>query len=71
MAELKPCPFCGGTHIKAGAFGISPDCYIMCEDCGASIEKMVAWGNMNPEEHDQKCWSVLVEAWNRRCTDAE
>ncbi len=69
MAELKPCPFCGGTNVKLGAFSISPDCYVICNDCGASIEKSVAWGNMNTKEHDQKCLSVLTEAWNRRAED--
>lgn len=66
---LKPCPFCGGTNIQLGAFSISADCFIVCDDCGASIEKTVAWDNMTMEEHDQKCRGVLAEAWNRRAED--
>ena len=64
--QLKPCPFCGGSNIKMNAFGISADCYIICEDCGAMIEKTVPWGMMNQESHDRVCAIGLTEAWNKR-----
>jgi hypothetical protein len=63
--ELKPCPFCGGTNLKAGAFSVSADCYIRCE-CGANIELEVPWGKMNVKEHDEACRQALEKAWNRR-----
>lgn len=51
------------------AYKISPECYVLCLECGASIERTVHWGDMIVEEHDKKCWEVLLEAWNRRAND--
>lgn len=67
--ELKPCPFCGGTNMRIKTIKISPECYIICQDCGVSITKAVDWDNMNMEEHDEKCRELLIEAWNRRIKD--
>lgn len=66
MRELKPRPFCGSANIRDGAFSISPDCFVLCEDCGASIETEVPWGDMTEKEHDQECWKELERRWNRR-----
>lgn len=66
MEELKPCPFCEGSNITIHASSISPDCYIICGDCGASIERDVSWGDMDEPGHDRACAAALVEAWNRR-----
>ena len=63
MAELKPCPFCGGTRLFVGTFA---ECkmqrYAVCCDyleggCGASIG-----GNCRTERE-------AIEAWNRRVTE--
>ena len=64
--ELKPCPFCGGTNIKSGAYSIAPECYMLCENCGCSIELAIPWDDMNEKQHDEKCWDALTKAWNRR-----
>ena len=69
MDEVKPCPFCGGKEMSMSAFGISPDCFIMCESCGAFMEKEVPWNGMTPKQHDEECKRVLTEAWNRRVSD--
>jgi hypothetical protein len=40
--ELKPCPFCGGDDIRqeygAGSKPPYNDPYVVCVDCGASVE---------------------------------
>lgn len=64
--ELKQCPFCGGDDIQMSAFSISSDCYIICNTCGAVIEKSVPWNDMTQEEHDDECKKVLIKAWNTR-----
>lgn len=64
--QLKKCPFCGGDDIQMSAFSISSDCYIICNTCGAVIEKSVPWNDMTQEEHDDECKKVLIEAWNTR-----
>ena len=55
MANLKPCPFCGGEVILETVDGNSPEeCYIYCPECG--FESGVY--------SDPK---FIVEKWNRRC----
>ena len=66
MKDLKPCPFCGGTNLKTGAFCIDPGCYVECE-CGAQLYLEIAWEEgMTREEHDEACADALLAAWNRR-----
>ena len=75
-AELKPCPFCGGTYIKIS----TSDCllvkdfvyargsvYIGCPKCGAII------GFWNPKENGGKIGAKekAIKAWNRRADDEE
>lgn len=69
MAELKPCPFCGGEEIVMYSFDISSECVLRCLTCGAVIETVVPWGEMDKEQHDEECKRVLTEAWNRRVND--
>ncbi len=66
MSKLKSCPFCGGNEISMGAFSLSDECYIRCENCGVSFESEVEWGDLTEKEHDKKCSVVLVKAWNTR-----
>ncbi len=54
MAELKPCPFCGGEVILETVDGNSPEeCYIYCPEC--YFESGVY---SKPQ--------FIVEKWNRR-----
>ena len=70
MAELKPCPFCGG---KAGARrGYDVDGYItysiVCHKCGTGIFRAV------PKEWVWDAYtspSEAAEAWNRRAGEQE
>lgn len=64
MAELKPCPFCGGNaslghdHLGLGAS------YVRCEKCGVeSIRFMKSFEVASDDE--------AVEFWNRRADNAE
>lgn len=67
MAELKPCPFCGGTDIKMYAYSIAPECSVECQQCGARIDASVPWRRIDTEAlHDHKCWKKLAKKWNRR-----
>lgn len=52
--ELKPCPFCGGTHIRFDLHRGDRDVWSMCcYDCGATF----------PNRYKKE---LLVECWNRR-----
>ena len=51
MAELKPCPFCGG---KAKVFDDAGSYVIWCESCPGGVED-----NYLTEDE-------IVLAWNRR-----
>lgn len=60
MAELKPCPFCGGAEAKLkthnsrkGLLGIKEFYYVRCQICRASASVMFT--------RDE-----AIEAWNRR-----
>ena len=59
MAELKPCPFCGGEarpvlyHNFAGTYIRH---YVRCQQCLATTDKY--------EKRD-----IAIEAWNRREED--
>lgn len=60
------CPKCGGEELHAGAFLISPDCYLTCSSCGFEIEEEVSWsGCNNVKEHDRRCMQYLKEVWNK------
>jgi Lar family restriction alleviation protein len=58
MAELKPCPFCGGDAYCAS--GLSPHadvrCIVTCEDCNIRTPL-----KMTKEE--------AIEAWNWRAEE--
>ena len=67
MAELKPCPFCGGTDILmrdvSGMFGKSSHArtyhYVQCSDCfsqtgyhGTKSKTIEAWNTRTQKERD-------------------
>ena len=60
MAELKPCPFCGGRAVLNGGEKISEGggdyWWVQCHECFASTH-----GNADRE--------TAIEAWNRRASD--
>ena len=63
MAELKPCPFCGGeahTAIKHGFGGRMA--LVICGNCEASGEAFYAENYFIEEKATEKA----IEAWNRR-----
>ncbi len=55
MAELKPCPFCGGEACVQ-FYPFEPAAEVVCSECGA---RGTAWFGEKNEER-------AIEAWNRR-----
>lgn len=56
MNELKPCPFCGSTHLREyTAYPIS-NWVIACKDCGGKMS-----GSFTREE--------AYNNWNRRANE--
>ena len=56
MAELKPCPFCGGkeAYLTVNYYG---DSYVRCPNCGA-----VVWGGDDERPNEKRA----IKLWNRR-----
>lgn len=66
MAELKPCPFCGGeaAYIKEEDKEFGQVSSVYCENCGARGEFFLV--------SDSYCSKdKAIEAWNRRESDGE
>ncbi len=69
MAEIKPCPFCGGEIIRINAYGFGYYS-VECLGCGVetarykSVSKYLE-GNLSFEEKARKAIEA-IEAWNRR-----
>ncbi|MBR6738803.1 MAG: Lar family restriction alleviation protein [Oscillospiraceae bacterium] len=55
MAELKPCPFCGGSAVTGFAIWDYNYWGVTCVACGAYVP-------VNYGESEEKA----IEAWNRR-----
>ena len=70
VAELKPCPFCGGSamlKVVESVFGnktilrcTRPDCYMSYQN------GFTSWHNGDTKEHAEL---RLTTAWNRRAED--
>ena len=65
MAELKPCPFCGGEVEETGGscnFGKKiMTLNVKCRKCGTSVAMKTAWKT--------NAYIEAVEAWNRIARD--
>ena len=62
MAELKPCPFCGGRAKFA---------YIMPYN-GVTCTKCKAWGKTIIDSYEQQDGKAeAIKAWNRRAEDGK
>lgn len=70
MAELKPCPFCGGKAI----FIHLATCHgeIACiGDCGFKSTDYWDEPMTNPREERVKWYTLAASAWNRRANDGK
>ena len=74
MAELKPCPFCGGkpyletrhrAFIKAKTTRVA---FVRCRECEARTQRfeLTDFGHTSYSEEANK---KAIEAWNRRVQD--
>lgn len=68
MADLKPCPFCGGNDLSVHTHDVQPDNYhggyVTCIDCdaqGADAISLNGWLATTEEAE-----VAAVAAWNRR-----
>ena len=60
MAELKPCPFCGGrAEISQGRYDGKDTSYVMCKECMAQGEFFIVSTKYASDEK-------AIKAWNRR-----
>lgn len=71
MAELKPCPFCGGEALvwtQNGKYDYFA--YIRCDTCSARSKTVVTKLEIDEEGFwDSTAYIRLVAAWNRRAED--
>lgn len=75
MAELKPCPFCGGREVNydyryVGRNRFREEAYITflkCDICGAQTKAMSFDGNDRDDREATE--AKVMEAWNRRAED--
>ena len=64
MAELKPCPFCGGKAIHIATSTVSGVVY--CRSCDIATSKFWDDPMSEPAESRKKWYELANEAWNRR-----
>ena len=68
MAELKPCPFCGGDNIivVTTVWGVKMECFV----CGANVGSSKDNGSYKTLNNARKYhYKKAVAAWNRRAAD--
>lgn len=83
MAELKPCPFCGGAaelNFRIPLFGIG-GANIVCTRCKAmvrdtryfenGIDAEAGYYQRTTIETISGCIERVIEAWNRRADNVE
>lgn len=73
MAELKPCPFCGGTKLKIDSkrtfqYGGKKHCSVTVRCMKCHARSPVVGINMPDGRYNEReiCESAVIEAWNRR-----
>ena len=83
MAELKPCPFCGGTDIRyslkiTGHFDVRYHATMYCNKChcyGArTLTGMVHhydYKGRTVIKNDATIKAAAIEAWNRRAENGK
>lgn len=61
MAELKPCPFCGGkAELKKREYGDNTGfAYVLCKDCGNKTQEF-------DKSLDLCAVDEAIKSWNRR-----
>ena len=64
MAELKPCPFCGGEAVLEHDYCARGYSYVRCGKCGVKGFMFCMKFNKSSDEE-------AIEAWNRRYTPSE
>lgn len=62
MAELKPCPFCGGK----GRLFVSNGVRVLCTKCGVTT-----WTAVDSERIETSAVEDVIKAWNRRKNNNE
>lgn len=79
MADLKPCPFCGGkADIKHGTIFMDETYMVRCETCFCMTNRffvnnasLLPDGKPNPKTKYTALQAInkAVESWNRRADD--
>ena len=72
MAELKPCPFCGGTAHTVGFKHGAEIYFVICGDCGAEMARRNGdeyIGDVDLFFDSEFVKNATIEAWNRRAED--
>ena len=59
MAELKPCPFCGGKALLSHDHAGEGASYVRCEKCGLESVRFIKSFECASDDR-------AVEFWNRR-----
>ena len=73
MAELKPCPFCGGRARTVGLSHGAEIYFVICSDCEVEVCRSIH----NVSLADQIFLdpdiikNAAIEAWNRRAEDGK
>ena len=69
MAELLPCPFCGGEAVmyhQSSKYTDYDGNFIHCRECGCRTKLFECFGNTGKTHSDTK--REALEVWNTRTT---
>ena len=65
MAELRPCPFCGGTNVHAVEGSTHRWGYLACNDCGGNRGDCRKADISLPASHENNIAAFAID-WNTR-----